>query len=627
MQLVIFFIIFPLVLALAALLIRNARLRDVLVFLGVLSIISASLALLILNSHQEIVFFHLDLLYLDKIILALELILGGYIFIQGLKFKRPITILLVITQLILLILFEYFSGHKLKVEHNLFLDRLSIIMTMIIGLIGSIISIYAIGYMRNYQQHLGPEAKDKRNQFFFWIFLFFSAMFGIIFSNNLLWLYLCWEVTTLCSYALISYQKTDEAIKNGFKALEYNLLGGLLFLIAIIYFFNKAGNIELDKLMHMSKLSLLLPITLICCAGLIKAAQFPFSSWLLGAMVAPTPVSGLLHSSTMVKAGVYIILRFSSILEGTFCGFILAFIGGITFLIGSFIAITASDAKKILAYSTIANLGLIVLCAGVGTYEAAWAAMLLIIFHAIAKSLLFICVGTVDQKIKSRNVEDMAGLIVTMPKLSIMIQIGIAGMFLAPFGMLISKWAVLRALVDYNPILAIFVVFGSSATLFFWVKWIGKMITVVKPHIEDEDSISKTQWLALWILSFFNIAICSLFPVVSTILVQPYVMEIYHKTITMNRGNVMIMLIMLAMVLLFPLSFIRYGKRVKVVDAYLGAANIETNTKFKGALGLVKDMDMSNYYLEKYFGAKRLFKIGVWACGFLIIMILVSLLK
>ena len=111
----------------------------------------------------------------------------------------------------------------------------------------------------------------------------------------------------------------------------------------------------------------------------------PFSSWLVGAMVAPTPVSALLHSSTMVKAGVYIIVRFAPVLSGTTEGLIIALVGGTTFALASFMAISQNNAKKVLAYSTIANLGLIVACAGVGTYNLMWVAILLIIFHADCK--------------------------------------------------------------------------------------------------------------------------------------------------------------------------------------------------------------------------------------------------
>jgi ech hydrogenase subunit A len=153
--------------------------------------------------------------------------------------------------------------------------------------------------------------------------------------------------------------------------------------------------------MLSSKATVLLPVALMCFAVWpnLRSYPFPMASWGYG---CASPVSALLHSSTMVKAGVYLILRFAGVLEGTIAGFMIALVGGVTFFLCSCIAVSQRDAKKVLAYSTIANLGLIVLCAGLGTYEAVWAAILLIIFHAVAKCLLFLCVGVFEHKIHSR---------------------------------------------------------------------------------------------------------------------------------------------------------------------------------------------------------------------------------
>ena len=145
-----------------------------------------------------------------------------------------------------------------------------------------------------------------------------------------------------------------------------------------------------------------MPATLIGFAGLTKAAQLPFSSWLLGAMVAPTPVSALLHSS---HDGQGRRLRASSgsrpCSQNTLPGLALGLVGGVTFLVASAVAVTQTNAKRVLAYSTVANLGLVVACGGIGTYEAVWAAILLIIFHAVAKSLLFLGVGTIEHQVHS----------------------------------------------------------------------------------------------------------------------------------------------------------------------------------------------------------------------------------
>jgi len=622
LSILIFLILFPLLTAGLLFLVKGDKPQGLLIKLSALAVSSAVLLLLFTTFHGSIRYFKAESHLIDRVIFFTELVLSAYVLYLGLKFKRLWVTLFILLQAVLMLYFEYSSDWRVVAEYNLFIDKFSILMSLIVGIIGSLICVYAVSYMRDFHKKYHQEIEDRRSFFFFVIFVFLSAMFGVIFSNNLLWLYFFWEITTVCSFLLIGYKRSEESRKNAFHALEINLLGGLAFLLAIIYFYKATGSVELNKVMLLGKAWALIPVMLICFAGLTKSAQLPFSSWLLGAMVAPTPVSALLHSSTMVKAGVYIILRFAAILQGTMAGFALALIGGVTFLVASFVAISQNDAKKVLAYSTIANLGLIVLCAGIGTYEAMWAAILLIMFHAIAKCLLFLCVGTVEHGIHSRNIEDMSGLIIAMPKLSILMQVGMAGMFLAPFGMLISKWAVLKALVDYNPLLAIFVVFGSSVTLFFWVKWMGKLIIVTEPREEIEHGVGKGQWFSLTSLSILTIGICGFFPLVSSILIEPYCLEIYARTITMSKGNIEIMSIMLALVMLFPLSFINYGKRVKVVDAYLGGANVNNNVQFRGSAGAIKNMSMNNYYLQDYFSEKRLFKFGVIITVVLVIAML-----
>jgi len=621
-QLLFFLITFPLVIAAFLLVLKNDVLRGVIVRIAGFVICLGSLALLATTFHRDIQYFAASSLFVDKAMFYIEIILAVYIFYAGIKYKRPLTVVLIFLQTVIMVCFELFCRKGLVVDNNMFVDKLSIVMTLVIGIIGSLVAVFAIGYMRDYHASYHKEVKDNRCFFFFVTFAFLSAMFGIVFSNNILWLYFFWELTTLASFLLIGYKRTDEARRNAFHALELNLIAGIAFVVAIVYLYFSAGVAELDKMIALGKAAVLLPVALLCLSGLIKAAQFPFASWLIGAMVAPAPVSALLHSSTMVKAGVYIMLRLAMVLEGTLTGFMLALIGGMTFLLGSFIAISQSNSKGVLAYSTIANLGLIVLCAGVATYEAMWAAVLLIIFHAVAKSLLFLCVGAVDNQIHSTDIEDMSGLVVRMPRMSIMLEVGMAGMFLAPFGMLISKWAALKAMADNNPLLVAFVVFGSSAMLFFWVRWIGKLITVTGAQENIEGRIGFTEWVPLYILSFLTAGVCFFFPLVCKVLVEPFLIEMYGRTVLIGHDNIAIMVMMFAMVILFPLSFINYGKRVKVVDAYMSCANVETATKYRGAAGAIRNMEMRNYYLEKYFGEKRFFAAGVVISIILILMML-----
>src|SRR5674476_1419102 len=205
-------------------------------------------------------------------------------------------------------------------------------ITMVIGIVGPLICIHALGYMRDYQRS-NPRIGGRRTSFFFLLFLFLAAMFGLVVSNDLPMLHVFWEITTLCSFLLIGYTRTKETVGYAFDALNMNLLGGLGFSVAILLLAGEPGGLDLAKLTAGPAAAALLPaIALISLAGITKSAQMPFSSWLLGAMYAPSPTSALLHSSTMVKAGVFLLLRLSPAMAGSAVGMMVAFIGLLTFL-------------------------------------------------------------------------------------------------------------------------------------------------------------------------------------------------------------------------------------------------------------------------------------------------------
>ena len=243
------------------------------------------------------------------------------IFCLGIKYKKYLASVLAAIQTPIMVWFELSIGHGIHVANNLYVDRLSIIMVLIIGIIGTLICWYSIGYMKDFQHHHHGEP-DRRPLFFFLMFLFLAAMFGIVVSNNMVWLYFFWEITTLCSFFLIGFTRTKEAINNSFRALILNLLGGLGFVLAIVVLGKFYGILELNQMLAMGMMgvSVVLPTALLAFAGITKAAQMPFNSWLLGAMVAPTPTSALLHSSTMVKAGVFLIVKLAPVLGWNIAG-------------------------------------------------------------------------------------------------------------------------------------------------------------------------------------------------------------------------------------------------------------------------------------------------------------------
>ena len=611
MNLLAILILTPLAAGLALLGIKSDRIRGLVVALvtGVVAVCSIGLA--VHRIPSLLTTFQWNAHLVSQLMLMSEIAMTFYVVYIGWRHQRPLIVALMLAQAGLITWFETAYAADVRAGQNLFVDKFSIIMALVNGLVGGVICVYALGYMREFHTLHHPDVKDRRPFFFGLLFVFLGAMFGIIFSNNLLWLYFFWEVTTLCSFLLIGYKQTNESIDNALRALTYNLVGGVVFAMAIVWFYLRAGSIELQMLVRAGAEVAIVPAALLSFAGITKSAQFPFSRWLLGAMVAPTPVSALLHSSTMVKAGVYLTLRLAPVMKGTVPGVLVALVGALTFCVGSFAAIGARDAKKVLAYSTVANLGLIVMCGGIGTPEGVWAGILLIVFHAVAKCLLFLCVGVIEHKLGSRNIEAMSGLILSMPRVSIMLQVGIAGMFLAPFGMLISKWAVLKAVVDSYPVLTVFLVFGSAATLLFWVKWLGKLLEVVRPIENVEEGINQGEWFALYLLSALTAGTCLFFPLISSALVEPYVLEIFGEPTRLAHGNYVIMTIMLAMVGLFPLSFFNYGHRVKVMDAYLGGANLGGSTRFQGSTGLARDVEMKNYYFEDLLDEGKLHRAGV----------------
>lgn len=433
---------------------------------------------------------------LDYVILIIYLYLG-------LKLRNWLVLIFSLTQIVPLAYFEFGMKAHVEVQPAFVIDHLAIIMMMVISIIGSLICIYAIRYMRDHEEHAHLQ-KSRQSRFLFWLVLFLGAMNGLVFANNLMWLYFFWEVTTLCCYMLIAHDKTEIAVNNAARALWMNSTGGTAFIIAIIHLYMTQGGSSALSIQNIigggiHSTALILPVALLCFTGCTKAAQMPFQSWLLGAMVAPTPVSALLHSSTMVKAGVYLVLRMAPAYAGTYLSTAVALTGAFTFMATSALAISQTTGKRVLAYSTIANLGLIIACAGINTPIAIAAAILLIIFHAVSKGLLFLCAGAIEHQIWSREIEDMEGLAAKAPLITLISAIGMLSMFMPPFGMLLGKWIALEAAFKV-PLAAILFVLASTLTILFWTKWLGRLLQVVPKLRWPIEKLSPSYSVPLWVL-------------------------------------------------------------------------------------------------------------------------------
>ncbi len=600
------------------LLVKNHKAAGVIVVL-------ASVGMMVLSVLVAVNYFHTGwsvslehYAFIPWIMFAIEVLLAIYICYIGFKHKHYIVSLLAIIGGALTVWHEFFAGHHAPTGATLVIDKLSIIMILIIGIIGSLICIYTVAYMRVYAHH-NHDVADRRVFFMAVLMIFMFAMFGLVIANSLMYLFFFWEITTFCSYLLIGYTKKPDATANALKALWMNLFGGVALAVSIVVLAQVTGVTTMDALIKLDSSSGLVAVLvfLMALAGLIKAAQMPFSTWLLGAMVAPTPSSALVHSSTMVKAGVFLIIRLSPVLGDTTVGRVVTLVGAFTFLSTALLSISQRDAKKILAYSTISNLGLIVMCASIGTVASLWTAIMMIIFHAVAKSLLFLAVGSTDHLIGSRDIEDMDGLLRTSPMLSMFLIVGILGMFLAPFGMVIAKWAAMKAVIDTgNILLLLTLAFGSSITLFFWTKWLGKIIANPYQPSAKKNKVDALEKYPMIILAFLTVLTCMTFAFISQSTIVPFLTDMFGSTAVspINDEDSNIMLFMLMSLFVLPLFVLQFIKRrvTQNTTVYMAGENVGDNKRFHGSMGQIQQVQLRNWYLEDLFGEPKLLKKSIW---------------
>lgn len=563
---------------------------------------------------------------MEYAIIAIEVFLVLLVTVLSIKYKKYYCALLSIAQTGLAFWYDFSGNRPEMTNKNIVIDQLTIIMIVIIAIVGTLITVYACGYMSDYHHH-HTEIKDRRNYFFALMYIFIGAMLGLVLSNNLMWIYFFWEITSVCSFLLIGYTKEEIAIKNSFKALWMNLFGGLAMSGGIVWAGLKYNAVDLKSLLQCDAEAVLLPVALLAFAALTKSAQLPFSKWLLGAMVAPTPSSALLHSATMVKAGVYLLIRLAPLMNGQATGYMIGLVGGLTFLAMSMLAITVSDGKKVLAYSTISNLGLITACAGVGTQETVWAAIFLVIFHAVSKALLFQTVGSIEHQTGSRDIETMHGLIRRFPYLSWMMVIGIMGMFLAPFGMLVSKWAALKAFVDtglqggsfllalVSVLLVLCICFGSATTLFYWSKWLATILASNPADKKHKNTLSLNQWVSLIIHSVAMVAICFVFPYISIYIVEPYTADVFGTTSeVLSRQNIYFTILMIIFIFIIPSTtriIIAKSKPFPKAERYFNGAGAGDQVGFTDSFGEEKKEFLTNWYMDYIFGEQHMYLASV----------------
>jgi len=309
---------------------------------------------------------------------------------------------------------------------SLHLDGLALMFALLILGIGLLIIVYARYYLSK---------KEAVGRFFAYLILFMTAMLSIVLSNNVLQMWMAWEVTSISSFLLISFWSTKSESRKGARmALTVTAAGGLALLAGLLIIADIVGSYELRVILASGDLireSALYPVILILvlAGAFTKSAQFPFHFWLPHAMAAPTPVSAYLHSATMVKAGIFLLARMYPVLSGTEMWFLIVSMTGlITMLLGAYIALFKHDLKGLLAYSTISHLGLITLLLGLNTPLATVAALFHIMNHAVFKASLFMIAGIIDHESGTRDMRKLGGLWRFMPYTATLAMIAAASM-------------------------------------------------------------------------------------------------------------------------------------------------------------------------------------------------------
>jgi multicomponent Na+:H+ antiporter subunit A len=437
------------------------------------------------------------------------------------------------------------AGHVVVVSHDwvpslgiklsFLIDGLSLLFAFLISGIGALIFIYAAAYLHGHAQ-LG--------RFYSYILIFMASMLGLVLANNLIALYVFWELTSISSYFLIGFEHNRESARAAaLQALLVTGAGGLALLAGVLLLGKAGGSLEISSLLENGERvrtdALYAPILFLVFAGAFtKSAQVPFHFWLPSAMEAPTPVSAYLHSATMVKAGVYLLARLSPVLGGTeMWTYALTAAGAITMVAGAYFALMQADLKRMLAYLTVSALGMLILFIGVGTSQAVAAAIVFLLAHALYKGALFLVTGIVDHQTGSRHVEELGGLRSAMPITATIAALAALSLAALPptLGFIGKEMLIEAALAANTPGLIIAMVFASiifvtTAGIIGIQPFFGKKLPTPNPPLEASPGL----WSAPAILAVLGVIFAALPALLQRPLLRPAAEAIAREAVTLD---------------------------------------------------------------------------------------------
>jgi len=384
----------------------------------------------------------------------------------------------------------------LGIELSMRLDTLSWVMALIVTGVGALVMLYCRWYFRGKAEGVG--------QFSAVLLAFAGAMYGLVVTDDLVVLVMFWELTSVLSYLLIGfYNRRGASRRAALQALLVTSLGGLVMLIGVVLMVVDTGTSSISQILDAAPTGPVVDaaLVLILVGALSKSAIFPFHFWLPGAMAAPTPVSAYLHAAAMVKAGIYLIALLAPVFAGSpLWRPIVVGLGAFTMLLGGLQALRESDLKRILAFGTVSQLGLLTVVLGYGTQDAALAGLALLISHALFKSALFLVVGVIDRQLSTRNIGELSGVGRQAPVMATFSIIAVASMIgVIPTIGFVAKEGILTAFLHeaaggavWGIVGLVGIVLGSVLTAAYGIRFVWGAFWTKKS--DDGAALERTEW-------------------------------------------------------------------------------------------------------------------------------------
>ncbi|MEP7264371.1 MAG: NADH-quinone oxidoreductase subunit L [Bacteroidota bacterium] len=498
-------------------------------------------------------------------------------------------------------MFDWIKTGGVDISFSFLIDRLSVIMLLVITGVGFLIHVYSIGYMHHEPDH---------SRFFAYLNLFIFFMLILVMGSNYIVMFAGWEGVGLCSYLLIGFWFKNTDYNNAAKkAFIMNRIGDLGFLLGIFLIYTTFGSVSFREVFSAAKGfttgdATITAITLLLFVGAIgKSAQLPLYTWLPDAMAGPTPVSALIHAATMVTAGIYMIVR-SNVLYSLapFTGEVVAITGLITAVFAATIGLKQNDIKKVLAYSTVSQLGYMFVALGVGAYDTA---LFHVVTHAFFKALLFLCAGSVIHAMSNeQDIRNMGGLKKQLPITHFTFLIGtlaIAGM--PPFAGFFSKDEILAKVHEHS--LPMFVLLSLTSVLtaiymfrLYYLTFHGNFrgSEQQKTHLHESPGVMTIPLLVLAVLSavggFIGMPAITGLPHLFSEFMQPLVSFRHHDGEPSEMFEITLMVVSVIALIVIILAVRNY---------YISKKNVPEGEEVK--LAPLTSLIYNKYYIDEIYAA------------------------